>query len=142
MKNLFILIGICFVFTSCFQHWESPSSKLASQADTYLNNERISFFYGYCYRYGDAYNCLEDRDSLEDCQKLLSEAKAYAYKNRENAKRFISADKEYLSHLRKMSSFKPISEKEAIGFMKEGFKFTIDYFSDNYWSECREIADI
>ena len=39
-----------------------------------------------------------------------------------------------------MSQIKPNTEREAIDMMKQGFRYTIDYFSEHEWSQCSEIA--
>ena len=143
----YIAIIICLFLTGCFQHWEQPSSKLASQANNYLDNDKIQFFYGYCYRYGDLYNCLNKYNSLEDCKEELIEARNYQRANYENAKRFISFDSDYFKRLaesnRKFERIRENRDKRGlIEFIKESAQFTIDNFSDNYWPECREIAQI
>ena len=42
MKLIFNLMML-FSFVGCYPHWQSPSYKLASQADNYLENERAIF---------------------------------------------------------------------------------------------------
>ena len=139
MKKVIIILA--FFVSGCFQHWQEPSSKLASQADNYLDNERDAFFYGYCFRYGDALNCLIERDSLEDCNEFIQKARNYQKSNTTNSKRFIKPNSAYLKRLRETSQIRPSTEKEAIDLMKQGFKETIDYFSEHEWSQCSEIAN-
>lgn len=139
MKAIFILLS--FMFAGCFQHWEDPSKKLATQADNYLSNDRAQFFYRYCYLYGNALNCLIGKDSLADCKETLDKAKSFQVANYENAKRFISPSS--VDHIKlRQAQKKPKNETEAINSMKQGFQYTIDTFTDKEWPQCKEVASI
>ena len=144
MKTTLLFIFL-LLFLGCFKHWEAPSSKVAKQADNYLENERDGFFYQYCYLSGDALNCLIDKESLEDCKEPLNKAQSFQKANYENAKRFISPDSVDRIRLRQSSKeLKKLMENEDtegyIDFLKEGFQHTIDTFTENEWEKCKEVA--
>lgn len=138
MKFITIIISLLFL-SGCFGHWKEPSSKLASQANNYLDNERNTFFYRYCYLYGDALVCLTEMDNLTDCEEQIYKANHYRKSNFENAKRFISPDTGDLSKVR-INSRPPKTEREAIDRLKEGFKYTIETFTEHEFPQCSEIA--
>lgn len=136
MKKIFFIV---FFLTGCFGHWEEPSSKLASQANNYLDNERNTFFYRYCSVSGDALNCLIEWNSLHECQEELSKAGNFQRSNYQNARRFISPDIGDWMRVRQGEK-KPTSEREAIEKFKEGFQYTIDAFTEHEFPQCSEIA--
>ena len=153
-KILFLvgLLSAVAILGGCFAHWEGPSSKVAKQADNFLENERDTFFHRYCYLYGVALNCLNKGD-LDACKEDMGKAQAYQKANYVNAKRFISPSS--LDHIKLASSQKKMeklkkeltkrskkNDAKYMDFMKEGMKSTIDTFTEKEWDKCREVAEV
>ena len=78
------LIGFLFL-TGCFQHWERPSSKLASRVDTYLDNDGYLLLADACdnlYRQKRCFDVfggnLEKRNEIESFVACLKETQFYS----------------------------------------------------------------
>lgn len=100
MKLIFLCLGV--LISGCWPHWEEPSSKLASRANNYLDNDRLQFFSNFCETYGEMINCnkYEDDTYAFECvrdakENLPSTETVKSFLTVEQGKEFMSAYHEF-----------------------------------------------
>ena len=133
--KLFIFILFPLV-VGCFAHWESPSEKLATQADNYLDNERDLYFYKTCSYIGKYLNCLNNVDDFKECSDIAKEFQKFGTDNIEKRNRFIRVDGEMFKEMTLSGK-----SKDRLTSLKNGWETALDQLTEQ-WPDCREIAEI
>ena len=128
MRYLIVL----FILTGCFPHWESPSSKLASQADNYLTNEKIYFFDSYCGSIGSFIACLDLLGFDDLCANIGS-----GFKKPENVRFFSPETFEEINDLSLEARDSQVTVRNYISTLEQ----TLEIVSNRDYSKCGEIAE-
>ena len=138
-KTLFLSIVFFFLFLGCSPYWESPSSKLASQADNLIENKRIDFFESACSILNTATQCIEADSQREDlCLRNEDKWAKNASAMDHDLRRFLTPN-QYSRLVDIIRPYKDLywrkpSKKAIIAlFLKK-----LEFFSEIY-PKCREI---
>lgn len=139
--RIFILSFFTLFISSCSQHWESPSSKLASQADNYLDNDKIDFFSTICEVTSRLIRCNTKYASHSDSLECVRRARE-DHPSQERVKTFLTPEqgREMISVY---NEFKRNTENCSVECVRREYNALwenrLNIYSKAY-PECREVA--